>query len=187
MSAKQQARRKIELGKLIEIHHRGKYGDYEDTYAEFEATYFGTIDGEEPTDEKLEKDVFVTREEWEQGIEPIPRFASIASDETYGMISLYETVEEAINDQAGIPSNGEYLNVPAGIVDLDTGKDIEYCMLALSKEAFAVVCGLVAPSDQVNHAGIMTEAWDELRAVFPLSDFRKWARSANRYNKEAGF
>ena len=51
--------------------------------------------------------------------------------------------------------------------------------ITLSDEAYAMLCGLVAPSDEadethgVNHQGISGDAWNELREKFPVNDF--WA------------
>lgn len=66
-------------------------------------------------------------------------------------------------------------------------------MVALSTEAYAVLCGLVQPTDEVNAAGINSLAWDELRRTFPLAHFEMWA-TANPddgerdsfYNPDAG-
>lgn len=129
----QQEARKKHLRNLVDIHHRGKCGDYEDNYATFEMTYFGTVDGEVPCPECEGTDavkIFPNgtakcedcNNSFEVGkdTEPIPRYASIANDETYGMIHLVDTLDEALKHQAGIPENGEYLNVPAGIYDLDS-------------------------------------------------------------------
>jgi hypothetical protein len=61
---------------------------------------------------------------------------------------------------------------------------VPFRVIGLSEEAFTVLCGLVAPdwltSDDptaVNHAGIFSDAWDELRAKFPVDHFHKVARA----------
>jgi len=43
----------------------------------------------------------------------------------------------------------------------------------ISDAATAVIAGLVAPSDAVNHAGITADdaVWDEIRSVFPMRLF----------------
>lgn len=62
----------------------------------------------------------------------------------------------------------------------------------LSPEAYAVLCGLVQPSDDaapdgVNHAGIFTATWDEIRAAFPAKRFHVWAAShEDFYDPDAG-
>lgn len=134
----QQEFRRQQLIDLAATFHRSKCGDYEDTYAEFAAEY--GIPGYESeddicdecgdyrsakvhTDTELHPDDAVdglTLHPFDAGeVKPIPRYASCAEDETYGMIHLFDSLKEALEDQAGIPSNGEYLNVPAGIYDLD--------------------------------------------------------------------
>jgi hypothetical protein len=135
---KTQARRKRNLKKLADNYHRGKYGDYEDTYEDFYNMYLA------PRNEL-----------------PIPRYASCAEDETYGMLYLFETEEEAVNDQAEIPSTGDTLNVPAGVHDLDhadskdpTGvKRVRYHLIAMTDYDFATLQVLVqsyAPLNSTN-------------------------------------
>lgn len=176
---KMQGRRKRNLKKLTDIFHRSKYGDYSESYAEFEETYLAP-----------------------RG-EHIPRYASVAEDETYGMISLHESLTEAISVQADIPSNGEYLNVPAGVYDLDSTRSknatgveqIEYRMVAMSLDAYTVLCGLVQDSDEVHAPGIYGP-WNELRERFPLKHFKEnvtvWdglsdpPKSGVYYDEEAG-
>lgn len=182
-----QDKRREELMKLIEIFHRSKNGDYDDTYDEFEAEWIGTIDGEPPTDEYLAEEACMTREEWDADVQPIPRYASCAEDETYGMIAVYETLNEALSDQAGIPSNGEYLNVPAGVYDLDTGNKINVVNVVLTTDTFNALGGIVAMSEgkdvlqggeATNKDGIMCD-WEELRAAFPLANFIQWAHDTD--------
>jgi len=159
---KQQGRRRKRLRRLVEIFHRsrnGPFDDYGDTYEEFYETYLSA---------RPEQDV--------------PRYASCAEDETYGMIHLFETVEEAISDQAGIPSSGEYLNVPAGVYDLDCvavdptdnnkGGRVPYRMVAMSEDAYNMLCGIVQPSWDVNKEGVYGP-WEEVQATFPLKQFRE--------------
>jgi hypothetical protein len=96
--------RRTRLNDLVNVYHRRHYGDYDDMYEDFEQTYLA-----EDHDESL----------------PIPRYASIAGDETYGKITLFDDINEALADQAATSDNGEYLNVPEGIIDLDTGDEVE--------------------------------------------------------------
>lgn len=60
--------------------------------------------------------------------------------------------------------------------------------VVLSEEAFAVLCGTVHPTDDVNTQGIFSEAWEELRQTFPLDYFKKVAneRGEDFYNEDAG-
>jgi len=178
-----QQRRKRNLKKLTDIFHQGKYGDYEESYAEFEGVYFGTIDGKKPTKADLDS-MQITREEWEADIQPIPRYVSAAEDETYGMLSLHETLEEAISAQGEVPYHGETLNVPAGIYDLDhtergEPKRVPYRLVSMSEEAYAIICALVAPSSEdINTLDIFSDQWNELRERFPVSEFREYAEKA---------
>src|SRR3954470_23508880 len=110
MADSEQYTRRKHLRELVEIHHTRKYGDYDDTYDEFEAKYLGSPEMEE---------------DYLTGTEPVPKYASVASDETFGMIHVYDTLHAAMTDQAVIPDNGEYLNVPVGNYDLDTGERID--------------------------------------------------------------
>ena len=169
MADSEQYTRRKHLRELVDTYHQGSHGDYDDTYEEFAATYLGSPE--------MEEDYLV-------GTEPVPKYASVGRDETYGMIHVFDSFVDALNDQAGIPDNGEYLNVPAGIYDLDTGKVVWTRTVMLTPDMFATICGLVARSEgadvldggeAVTHAGIFGP-WDELRAIFPLDDFRLWAR-----------
>jgi hypothetical protein len=171
MTDSEQYTRRKHLRGLTDIYHRSRYGDYEDNYEEFAATYLGSPE--------MEEDHLV-------GTQPIPKYASCAEDETYGMIQVFETLPEAMKDQAGIPSNGEYLNVPAGIYDLDTGERVDngFHRVVLTHDMYATICGLVAQTEgtdvldggeAVTHAGIFGP-FDELRELFKLDDFRLWAR-----------
>lgn len=69
--------------------------------------------------------------------------------------------------------------------------------IILSDDAYAMVCGLVAPSDDadskrgVNHAGVFGPI-EEVQANFPVTDF--WAAIEGKtedddfyYDSEAGF
>lgn len=116
----EQDTRRTHLMALTFDHHRSHYGDYDDAYDEFAATY-----GLPREDEDAETVNGVDE------AQPIPRYASIAGDETYGMLHLFDTLREALDDQAAIPDNGETLNVPCGVVDLDTGERVEYRMFAV--------------------------------------------------------
>lgn len=62
----------------------------------------------------------------------------------------------------------------------------------LSDTAYVTLCGLVQPSDEadpdgINHQGIMSEAFTQLRILFPLSDFQDGVeRGLIEYHKDAG-
>lgn len=49
--------------------------------------------------------------------------------------------------------------------------------VTLSRDAASVIAGLVAPSLDVNHAGVITTdaVWNEIRDAFPLELFHDWA------------
>lgn len=180
------------LQELADDYHRSRYGDYDDTYEEFAATY-----GLKWKDDDAE--VMEVRD--------IPRYASLASDETYGLINVFETVQEAVQDQVGIVGNGDTLNSPAGVVDLDTGKRIEYVMVALTKDSAAALGGIVAESCRqitedvteggdfvYNSDGIFCD-WSEIRSVFPIEPFKQWVKdnpwgdddAEQGYDPEFGF
>lgn len=88
---------------------------------------------------------------------------------------------------AGISSN-DVLVTPA----FNAGRNV-----LLSDEAYTVLCGLIAPNwltcdepDAVNHGGIYSEKWDELRAAFPTEHFHQAVRDQRYgedfYDEEAG-
>jgi len=157
----EQFKRREHLRNLIDIYHRGKYGDYEDTYEQFEHAYFGDPD--------LEEDRWIDTE-------PVEKYASVMQDETYGMISMFNDLVEAMNWQAGCGYGGDTLNVPAGIYDLDTGKKVETRTVTMTDEAYAIVCAAVAPSSEdIYVQGIFGSAWPEVQRLFPVGDFRVWA------------
>jgi hypothetical protein len=158
-----------------------KLCDYDDSYAEL-AAYLGV-------------EVNDSGEEIVIG-EParIPRYASLRGDETYTVIDLSDTLSDGVTAVTG-GIGEEYLMNPEQIIDLDTGVDVPFCVVGLSEEAFTVLCGLVAPDwltsedpTAVNHAGIFSDAWDELRAKFPVDHFHKVARARGEdfYHEEAG-
>lgn len=177
--ARLQAKRKANLQVLHDESHRSKYHDYDDSFTEFACEY------------GLEHDDV----EYEEGDEfkDIPRFASIAHDETYTMLHMCETLAEAMQDQAGIPGNGEYLNVPGGIIDLDemeirtddngTVRIVHEArsfprMIAISEDAYSILCGLVQDTKTLDERELDVEsimgkdaAWDELRTIFPFDDY----------------
>lgn len=102
------------LNKLVQRHHSRGAGDYKEEYDRFDATYLGV----DRNGKKLPVDP-------DTGLTPIPRYASIASDETYDMINLFDKLADALQHQANIPEEGgEYLNVPSGIYDLDIKGDM---------------------------------------------------------------
>lgn len=138
----QQEQRGVHLRSLMRIYHSGStYGDYEHEYEVFEATYFGTVNGEDVTqgdNPEMEREL-------------IPKYASIAEDETYGMISTCDSLEDALHHQAVISDMGDTLNVPAGIVDLDTGKKVPYKMIALTEDAIDVIGDALAITMNLGH------------------------------------
>ena len=157
--------RRMYLEDLIDTFHRSHHGDYDDYYDEFFAEYLG-------------EDAIAAGS-------VIPRFASMWEDETYGMIWLFETLSEALMHQS-TNNNGDTLNVPAGVVDLNLGKRIQTRNVTLTEEAYHVLCGLVQPSTDVTASGIFSGCWDELRATFPIDDFIKWAKIEGRYDEDSG-
>lgn len=209
----QQTARHKRLAELVDTHHRGKFGDYSDTYEEFANTY---LRHREVT-ERLEEARAAFAAMGGRGVElaeeidklevqlatlpdptPIPRFAAVREDETYGMVEVYDTLPDAIAAE-GASVGEEYLMNPAGVFDLDTGERIPTVSVTMSAEAYTVLCGLVQPdwmhaegeqdeAKAVNHAGIYSEAWDELRSAFPLEHFRTVAaeRGEDFYHEEAG-
>ena len=48
---------------------------------------------------------------------------------------------------------------------------VELVTVTMSKEAHAVLCGLVQPTEQVDSELISSERWDELRRLFPIEQF----------------
>lgn len=195
----QQTRRK-HLSELMETHHRpGGYGDYDDSYEEFEHRFFPWTAGSgDVCPECGGADMHAAGCELAKAAEAepedVPKYAAVRTDETYGMIEVFDALGEAIAAESASIGE-EYLMNPAGVFDLDTGQRVETVQVGMSKEAFIVLCGLVQPNwltsddpDAVNHAGIYSEAWDELRSTFPLDIFRKAAqeRGEDFYNEEAG-
>lgn len=164
-----QAKRKKHLIDLTDWHHRGHYDDYAAEYERFDHTY-GLTDEDNPI-----------------APTPIPKYASIADDETYGMITLFDDLAEALEHQADIPEMGETLNHPAGVIDMDTCKPVPYRMVALSEDAYRVVCGLVQPTDVVNSNGVIAppDTWTEIRKAFPLSAFMETCNE-NNYIEDFG-
>lgn len=56
----------------------------------------------------------------------------------------------------------------------------------LTTDEYAVLCGLVQPSEDVNAIGIYSDAWEGLREKFPLRDFRLAVEAGViSYDKEA--
>lgn len=180
----QDARRK-RLQDLADDRHRSRHGDYDDMYSDFAADYGLAWNDEDGADPKL----------------PIPRYASLSGDETYGKIDVFDSLTDAVQDQASIPSNGDTLNVPAGVIDLETGEPVEYVLVALTKATADALGGIVAMSEgedvmlggeATNKEGIFCD-WDELRAAFPIENFRQWVEqndpgeTGQGYDSEAGF
>lgn len=162
------------LQQLADDYHASRHGDYDDMYEAFAERY-----GLRWNDDDAEV----------MGVAGIPRFASLANDETYGHITLFETATEAVQNQAAIPYNGETLNHPCGVVDLDTGERVEYVMVALTKDTADALAGIVACGTEqmtedvteggdcvYNHQGIFTD-WEELRTVFPIENFKRWVEN----------
>ena len=62
-------------------------------------------------------------------------------------------------------------------------------VVELSEAAYAVVCGMVQDSEDVNEAGVIapTGVWEEVRQAFPLSEFRLGVKRALiTYDRRAG-
>lgn len=55
--------------------------------------------------------------------------------------------------------------------------------IQLTDEEYAVLCGLVQPTDQVDSSGIYTEVWESLRDKFPLSEFQAYAQAKPDFNE----
>jgi hypothetical protein len=186
-----QAQRRERLRTLMDehrcwpfAHENGpKYQDYDSTYAELAGEYLGVEVNDAGDEIPLEGENA-----------EIPRYAAISYDETYSMIDLCETLPQAIRAEGNVGE--EYLMNPGGVIDLDTGERIEtVTVVGMTREAFLVLCGLVQPNwltsddpDAVNHAGIYSEAWEELRETFPLARFREAVRERGEdfYHEEAG-
>lgn len=184
-----QAKRAARLRALMDGHrcwprahpNGPKYQDYDDAYQDL-AEHLGVFVNADGEEEPLDGEGSA-----------IPRYAALSSDETYTMIDLTETLHGAILAEGDIGS--DTLMNPAGIYDLDTGETIATRTVGMTAEAFTVLCGLVQPNwltsedpDAVNHAGIFSEAWEELRRTFPLEHFRRVAqeRGEDFYHEEAG-
>ncbi len=65
--------------------------------------------------------------------------------------------------------------------------NIDTYTVELSEAEFAVVCGLVQPSNEVNINGIQTDVWEKLRGHFQLENFKlAVAQGIIEYDEEAG-
>jgi hypothetical protein len=87
---------------------------YGESWDELEALYLG-YDGEnghEPPEQPL-----------------CPRYVLVRSDETYSLIDVCETLDEALTAAANCCVEGT-LNVPGRLVDLDTNEDLNYTLRA---------------------------------------------------------
>jgi hypothetical protein len=100
-------------------------------------------------------------------------------DSCWGYYSVDEAMEQATH---GIPDN------PIHMVGAERCECEWKLPHPLSDAARAVIAGLVAPTDDVNPAGITApdSVWDEIRAAFPLSLFEDRPDTVN-YNPEAGW
>ena len=140
--------RKERLQLLVNEFHTGKLGDYDDSYNEFAATYgletedseFDTCDvcGEERralvhTDTTLHPDDAVdglTLHKFSpltDEPEPIPQYAITSHDETYSMVEVFSTLDDALAGLLGCVGQ-DTLNIPGNLIDLDTGEVLEYRM-----------------------------------------------------------
>lgn len=127
-----QETRRERLQGMADIHHQSRYGDYDDTFSQFAEAY--GLKWDDDTDPLACPMCEGPTREYGEGrrcepcgesfklpnLETIPRYVSLADDETYGMMSTFEDLGKAINHQCAIPNNGETLNHPAGVYDLDT-------------------------------------------------------------------
>lgn len=62
-------------------------------------------------------------------------------------------------------------------------------VVELSEAAYAVVCGMVQDSEDVNEAGVIapTGVWTEVRQQFPLTDFWLGVKQGEiTYDRKAG-
>ena len=140
--------RKDRLQKLVDEFHRGKYGDYNETYEVFAATYglvteeaeydICNVCGEERralvhTDAELHPDDAVdglTLHSFTPAMdepEPIPRYATTSHDETYSLVEVFSTIDDALAGLLGCVGQ-DTLNMPGNLIDLDTGDVLEYRM-----------------------------------------------------------
>lgn len=100
--------RRAKLQQLVDDFHGDKYGDYADSFVEFAATYgltWGDSDDEVDTTDP-------------DGFEPIPRYVSMMSDETYNMLACHDTLKGALNRMAA-SAGEEYLGNAGPLWDLD--------------------------------------------------------------------
>jgi hypothetical protein len=98
-----------------------------------------------------------------------------------------------IDDHAYLHYNAERGEGVADGEPIPRGGEPAVKLVPLSLEAYAVLCGVVAPSNEVNAQGIHSDAWDELRRAFPVNHFHIWANahpndgeSDSFYDPEAG-
>ena len=89
--------RKERLQMLSDEFHHCKYADYDDTFAEFAATY-----GLKWGDDRYAEDEEGEQLELETDPPlPIPRYAYTNHDETYSMVNVADTIEEALAGVTG--------------------------------------------------------------------------------------
>jgi len=74
-------------------------------------------------------------------------------------------------------------------INYPIGDDVPTYKIEMSEPAYAVLCGLVQSSDDVNSAGIIAPGpvWNELKEFFPLTDFEALvAERVITYDKDWG-
>lgn len=79
------------------------------------------------------------------------------------------------------------------IEEITDGPDDGVRTLTLSRDARAIIAGLIAPSPEsdpehgVDSEGVMgsEEVWEEIRAAFPVAQFWEWARE-REFTDESG-
>lgn len=109
--------RKERLQLLADEYHRSKYGDYDDTYSQFAAAY-----GLKYEDDEVP--ALLAGEE----LEEIPRYVITFHDETYSMMSTYDNIDDALQGLLEVVGQGDTLNIPGYLIDLDTGDVLGYSM-----------------------------------------------------------
>jgi hypothetical protein len=86
-----------------------KFEDYDDTYANLAGTYLGIEWSDTPRLYKSERQTTPEAD--------VPRWAATIYDETYTMVSVFESLHEALDYSQG--SDSEYLTGAGNVIDLD--------------------------------------------------------------------
>lgn len=187
-----QENRKRNLLELVDVYHRDKHGDYSDTYDEF-ATRYGLSeplpdDGCPHCNGNVQETPHAATCPWDGDgcYQPIPRYASLRNDETYGMIEVFENLQEALDDQlAGLGE--EYLNNPCGVIDLDTVSDnieadgrIQYRTFTLPESLAALLPAIFSDAYEYRHEDVadtdeedLQDDYDQAQKYLEVAKFLK--------------